>query len=605
MVFFGVVASRPSGFVVATHGVVPGGTQCRHLLALHSPRLIDKGIMDTRRTILLMVLIGSLFLLWDAWHRQSITTQAVTPAGAPIAAPFGEADGPVSPGATATNQGPSALPTPTLSSSAPAPISTPAVDAAPVSGNLLTLRNQDLLLEVSTVGGNVVTAKLLDQRSDNYEDGVVRLFDGRPTRRYEAQSGLVASAGRTESYPNHTLVFVPQPLKSNQDPLRTLVLAAESGGLKLIKTLSIEPAGHAVRISHTVLNTGADTLAPNLYLQFLRTGDSAPGESDFYHTFTGPAIFTEQGKFQKISFSDIEKGKQDHVKQANDGWLAFVQHYFVSAWVLQNQAPREFYTRRVGDNLYTSGVIQAFAPVSPGAQQTHEVTLYAGQQAQRVLEALAPGLELVVDYGFLTFLSQPIYWLLEQLHKLVANWGWAIVLLTVLIKLAFYPLSAASYKSMAKMKAVSPRLLALRERYGSDKAKLNQAMMELYKTEKINPLGGCLPVIIQIPVFLALYWVLLASVEMRNAPWALWISDLSTPDPYYILPVVMAITMFIQTKLNPAPPDPLQAKVMMFMPIVFSVFFFFFPSGLVLYWLVNNVVSIAQQWMIMKRMNVV
>ena len=363
MVFFGVVASRPSGFVVATHGVVPGGTQCRHLLALHSPRLIDKGIMDTRRTILLMVLIGSLFLLWDAWHRQSITTQAVTPAGAPVAAPFGEADGPVSPGATASNQGPSALPTPTLSSSAPAPISTPAVDAAPVSGNLLTLRNQDLLLEVSTVGGNVVTAKLLDQRSDNYEDGVVRLFDGRPTRRYEAQSGLVASAGRTESYPNHTLVFVPQPLKSNQDPLRTLVLAAESGGLKLIKTLSIEPAGHAVRISHTVLNTGADTLAPNLYLQFLRTGDSAPGESDFYHTFTGPAIFTEQGKFQKISFSDIEKGKQDHVKQANDGWLAFVQHYFVSAWVLQNQAPREFYTRRVGDNLYTAGVIQAFAPV--------------------------------------------------------------------------------------------------------------------------------------------------------------------------------------------------------------------------------------------------
>jgi YidC/Oxa1 family membrane protein insertase len=226
-----------------------------------------------------------------------------------------------------------------------------------------------------------------------------------------------------------------------------------------------------------------------------------------------------------------------------------------------------------------------------------------GPQEQRVLEALAPGLDLVVDYGWLTVLAKPIYWLLEQLYALVSNWGWAIVLLTILIKLLFYPLSAASYRSMAKMKAVSPRLMQIRERYANDKAKMNQAMMELYRNEKINPLGGCLPVLIQIPVFIALYWVLLASVEMRNAPWILWIDDLSSPDPFYILPVVMAVTMFVQMKLNPPPPDPVQAKVMMLMPLIFSVFFFFFPAGLVLYWLVNNVVSIAQQWSIMRRVN--
>jgi YidC/Oxa1 family membrane protein insertase len=569
--------------------------------------------MDTRRTILLMVFIGSVFLLWDAWTRQSMTQNASSPVGAvatgsDASAPaVGTGVGAVAtapaPGAASASVPAATLPTPSLTAPPPAAAAPVLPEAA--KGQAIVLQNRDLYLEVSTLGGNLVTARLLDQQSDNYDDGVVRLFDGRTERRYEAQSGLVAGAGRADTYPNHTLVFSPQPLKSDQDPKRTVVLASESGGLKLLKTISIEPTGHAVRISHTVLNTGADTLAPNLYLQFLRNGNAPPGESQFYMTFTGPAIYTDQGKFQKIDFSDIEKGRQDFVRQANDGWMAIVQHYFVSAWVLKNDAPREFYTRKVGDNLYTAGLIQAFAPVSPGAQQTHDAILYVGPQAQRTLEALAPGLDLVVDYGFLTFLAQPIYWLLEQLHKLVANWGWAIVLLTILIKLAFYPLSAASYKSMAKMKAVAPRLVALRERYGSDKAKLNQAMMELYKTEKINPLGGCLPVVIQIPVFLALYWVLLASVEMRNAPWALWITDLSTPDPYYILPIVMAITMFIQTKLNPAPPDPLQAKVMMAMPIVFSVFFFFFPSGLVLYWLVNNVVSIAQQWLIMKRMNVV
>lgn len=509
----------------------------------------------------------------------------------------------MTPGA-APSTGTSALPVPTMS----APAAANAVTASPtpsVSAQKVVLQNKNLLLEVDPQGGRIVKAVLLTQESVNYPDGLVQLFSDDPSKRYEAQTGLVSAVQGATLPPNHTMAFSLVPLKEGQDPDRMVVLTAESAGLKLTKTIAIEPEGHQVRVAHNVLNTGADTASPSLYLQLMRNSEPPPGESAFYMTFTGPAIYTEQGKFQKIDFADIEKGKQNFVKQAADGWVGLVQHYFVSAWLVGNQSAREFFTRRVDNNLYTAGMIQPLPAIAPGAQQSHESILYVGPQEQRVLEALAPGLDLVVDYGWLTVLAKPIYWLLEQLYALVSNWGWAIVLLTILIKLLFYPLSAASYRSMAKMKAVSPRLMQIRERYVNDKAKMNQAMMELYRNEKINPLGGCLPVLIQIPVFIALYWVLLASVEMRNAPWILWIDDLSSPDPFYILPVVMAVTMFIQMKLNPPPPDPVQAKVMMLMPLIFSVFFFFFPAGLVLYWLVNNVVSIAQQWSIMRRVNTV
>jgi YidC/Oxa1 family membrane protein insertase len=264
-------------------------------------------------------------------------------------------------------------------------------------------------------------------------------------------------------------------------------------------------------------------------------------------------------------------------------------------------AQRQFETAKVDKDLYTVRVRQPLGEIAPGRSETVVSQLYVGPQDQKVLGALAPGLELVVDYGWLTVFAKPLFWLLQFLYGIVQNWGWAIVLLTIVVKLAFFPLQAASYRSMAKMKKVTPKLMQLRERYGDDRVKLNQAMMELYKTEKINPLGGCLPIVVQIPVFIALYWVLLASVEMRNAPWIGWIHDLATPDPYYILPLLMAATMFMQTRLNPTPPDPLQAKMMMWMPLIFSVMFFFFPAGLVLYWLVNNIFSIAQQWVITRR----
>jgi YidC/Oxa1 family membrane protein insertase len=310
------------------------------------------------------------------------------------------------------------------------------------------------------------------------------------------------------------------------------------------------------------------------------------------------AVYTDKEKFQKLSFEEIAKAKTSYPKNSNDGWIAVLQHYFFSAWLPKNGTPREFYTRKLDENLYAAGVIVPVEPVGPGASATVTVPLYAGPQEQEKLDKIAPGLDLTIDYGWLTVIAVPLFWLLTLLYGWVGNWGVAIIILTVIIKALFYPLSAASYRSMAKMRVLAPKLQRLKDQYGDDRQRLQQAMMELYKTEKINPLGGCMPIVVQIPVFIALYWVLLASVELRQAPFMLWISDLSTPDPWFVLPILMAGTMWIQTSLNPEPPDPVQAKVMKIMPIVFSVFFFFFPAGLVLYWLVNNVLSIAQQWQI-------
>jgi YidC/Oxa1 family membrane protein insertase len=568
--------------------------------------------MDTRRAILWVIFSLSLLMLWDAWMRHS-GQGSMFGADQKAAHDQAQTTAPPTPKDASIPQATSVIPTPVSPLPSPTATSAPPVgQPVQAQSQTLTLQNSEVEFTIDPQGGRVVRAVLLSQVSEAYDGNRVILFDQSPNRRYEAQSGLVGQNASQVNYPNHTSAFRKSSLPEGMDPSRHVVLVSEAGGIKLTKTYSLDESGYVLRVAHSVQNTGADAVAPLLYLQLMRNGDRPPGESKFYQTFIGPAIYTNEGKFQKIDFSDIEKNKASHVKNANDGWLGIVQHYFVSAWVPKNDAAREFYTRRIDNNLYSVGLIQALPVIAPGAQQTHEAVLFAGPQLQDTLAALAPGLDLVVDYGWLTFLAKPIYWLLEQLYDVVQNWGWAIVLLTVIIKLIFYPLSAASYKSMAKMKAVSPRLMKLRELYANDKGKLNQAMMELYKTEKINPLGGCLPILVQIPVFIALYWVLLASVEMRNAPWILWVDDLSAPDslfgelpflgmPIGLLPILMAITMFVQMKLNPPPPDPIQAKVMMAMPVVFSIFFFFFPSGLVLYWLINNILSIAQQWYVMKQ----
>jgi YidC/Oxa1 family membrane protein insertase len=570
---------------------------------------------DFQRTVLWVFFGMSLFLLWDRWLVYSGKPSMFGTVSAPQAT--APAPSTATPAAPVT---PSAVP-----SAVPAPGPAPAAaSAVPSSAVPTTAKRPPIVVETDVMratidpeGAVLTRVELLKQKlapdwtasgllglvtgKKDEPDRSVVLLDVSPTRVYVAQSGVV---GADPALPNHRSPFAvvegPRKLEEGKDSV-DVTLVSESGGVKLAKTYTFHRGRYDATVRHEVTNLGGAPVTPSLYLQILRDGNKPEGESALYYTYTGPAVYTEQDKFKKVEFSAIEKDKPELPKAAKDGWIGMIQHYFATAWVPKQGEPREFYARTVDKNLYSIGMLQPLASIAPQGSVVTTAQLYVGPQDQNALAKLAPGLDLVVDYGWLTFLAKPIYWLLEFLHGIVGNWGWAIVLLTVIIKAAFYPLSAASYKSMARMKEVTPRMMKLREQYGDDKAKLNAAMMELYKNEKINPLGGCLPILVQIPVFIALYWVLLASVEMRNAPWILWVKDLATPDPWFILPVVMMATMFIQYKLNPTPPDPVQAKVMMFMPLIFGVMFFFFPAGLVLYWLTNNVLSIAQQWYVTKQ----
>jgi YidC/Oxa1 family membrane protein insertase len=510
------------------------------------------------------------------------------------------------PVATASKSASSTIP----GSASPAAASAPA--AAASSANLptkvVTLKNDVLLLNIDTAGGQIKRSELLAHKDTEKKEINFVLLQEEPGKVYIAQSGLTGAEGN--GFPNHSSVMQIKDdsrasigLTGNAADKSFVSLVAESGGIKLVRTYTLTRASYVLEVKDEITNIGTTPVSPFLYMQLARDTHKLPGESQFYSTYTGPAIYTEQGKFQKIDFGDIEKKKKpEYVTSASDGWAGIIQHYFVTAWIPADKTNREFYTNKIEErSLYTVGMKQPVKELSPGASVALDTRLYIGPQDQQAMEKVAQGLDLTVDYGWLTAVAKPIFSLMQYLHGLVGNWGWAIVLLTIVIKTIFFPLQAASYKSMARMKAVTPKMTALRERFKDDRIKLNQGMMELYKTEKINPLGGCLPVVVQIPVFIALYWVLLASVEMRSAPWILWIKDLASPDPWFILPLLMAGTMFIQMRLNPTPPDPIQARMMQIMPIVFSVMFFFFPAGLVLYWLVNNLYSITQQWYITRR----
>ena len=550
--------------------------------------------MDIQRTILWVVFSMSLLLLWDNWMRyngkQSMffpTQQADKPAAAGNA-PAARSDVP-QPSATA--QAPAAVP----------------AGPAPVKSEVITVTTDVMKADIDTIGGELQRLELLKHKDTIDQSKNMVLFDAGTKHTYLAQTGLIGG-----NFPNHKSGFVAKPgprALDGKDEVQ-LALESEQGGVKLVKTYTFRKGDYAIDVKHEVVNNSGAPVNPSVYMQLLRDGNKPEGESQFYSTFTGPVVYTEAEKFQKMEFEEIEKGKAKHAAKADDGWVALVQHYFVSAIVPPQNMQREIYTKKVDNNLYSVGAILPMGTVAPGASAAMDAKLYSGPQETDRLDKLAPGLDLVKDYGWLTVLAKPIFWLMDQIHKVLGNWGWTIIVLTILIKLTFFPLSAASYRSMAKMKTVTPKMQSIRERHKNDPQKMNQALMELYRTEKINPLGGCLPILVQIPVFIALYWVLLASVEMRNAPW-FWISDLAAPDrlftvpgidmPIGALPIIMAITMFIQTKLNPTPPDPIQAKVMLFMPIIFSVMFFFFPAGLVLYWVVNNILSIAQQWVITKK----
>lgn len=533
--------------------------------------------MDSRRLLLMLIFSFSAVMLWDAWQRHNNPQLYAT------ANKVAEA-----------NQAGSAAPTPSASLQTPGG-TTPTVQA-PASASVVTITTDNYKAEVSTLGGDLVHLELLEHKSNDHQSNLM-LFDRK--YQYAAQSGLIG-----EGLPTHKTLFkavsAERVLADGAKEIKLRLEAEGVNGLKVVKVLTFSRDSYVINVAWELENNGQKALAPHAYFQLQRTNEAPQSEVPMDSSFTGPAFFTDAEKYQKIDFADIPKDKAKHAKTADNGWVAMVQHYFVSAWAPKGNAPREFYVRKVNPDgsLVAAGLILPIPEIAVGAKATLEVPLFAGPQEQILLKQFAPGLELVVDYGWLTVIAAPIFWVLQWIYKMVGNWGWAIVVLTIGLKAIFYPLSAASYRSMAKMRLVTPRLMQLKERFGDDKQRLNQEMMKLYQTEKINPLGGCLPILVQIPVFIALYWVLLGAVEMRGAPWVGWITDLSTADPYYVLPVVMMVTMLIQTKLNPTPPDPIQAKVMMAMPFIFGVMFFFFPAGLVLYWVVNNILSIAQQWQI-------
>ena len=538
--------------------------------------------MDTQRLILLFIFGFSVLMLWEAWerdHRPKPAPAAVTQQVAP-ATPQGK------PAASRPSAGPIAA----------------GGQAEP--GEVIRVTTDLVIAEIDTRGGTLKRLELLRHKDSNDSNKNFVLIS--PAHEYEAQSGLAGEGG-----PNHRTLWKAEPgartLAPDAETVAVKLTAEGNGGVAVQKVFTFHRNSYVVDVALEVRNGGAAPLNTYAYFQFTHDGKpegnrNSVAEHLGARSFTGFAVYTEEHKFQKVPPDDIDKGKDDHVKEAKDGWLALVQHYFVSAWIEPQGVLRDYVTEKRQDGTYAGRIL---VPVSlaAGASTNVKVELYAGPQEKRRLEAAAPGLDLVVDYGWLAIIAWPLFWLLEHLHALTGNWGAAIILLTVLIKLIFFPLSAASYKSMAKMKLITPRLTKIRETYGNDRQKMNQAMMELYKTEKINPLGGCFPILVQIPVFISLYWVLLAAIELRHAPFIFWIHDLSALDPYYILPVLMTVTMVLQTRMNPTPPDPVQAKVMQFMPFVFSIFFFFFPAGLVLYWLVNNILSILQQWQIQRMFN--
>jgi YidC/Oxa1 family membrane protein insertase len=542
--------------------------------------------MDTQRLILLFIFGFSLLMLWESWERMQQPKPPAPSVSAPAAT---QGSAPASP----AERG---IAAPSGSVAVPAA-------AAAMKGEVVRVTTDVVQAELDTVGATLRHLELRRHKdsSDPNKD-LVLIGDA---HKYEAQSGLTGSDG-----PNHRSLWRVEPgpreLAPGQDSLSVRFSARNAEGLQVEKVYTFRRNSYVVDVTLRLHNPASTPLSTYAYFQLTHDGqpegDHNTIASSFgARSFTGFAVFSEEHKFQKVAPADIDKGKADseYVHQAKDGWLAFVQHYFVSAWLPPDGVPREYAIEKRQDGTYAG---RAVVPLTIASRADTSVTvpLYAGPQEKRRLEAAAPGLDLVVDYGWLAVIAWPLFWLLEHLHALTGNWGVAIILLTVLIKLVFFPLSAASYRSMAKMKLITPRLTKLREMYANDRQKMNQAMMELYRTEKINPLGGCFPIVVQIPVFIALYWVLLAAIELRHAPFVLWIKDLSALDPYFVLPVLMTATMVLQTRMNPKPPDPVQAKVMQFMPFIFSIFFFFFPAGLVLYWLVNNILSILQQWQIQR-----
>ena len=555
---------------------------------------------DIRRTILWVIFGFSMVMLWDQWQVYNGNKATFFPSPAKTAGSTAAPASAVTGLPTAITTTTAAAGTATMAQTVGTSAGAPAAAVAP--RERIEVTTDVLKLTFDTQGGTIIRSEFLKHADLNDTQKATVLLDESRDRVYVAQTGLIGGA-----FPNHKTPMSFSGERVLKDGANELVLKFQSpdlGGVRLIETYTLSRGSYAVRVKHEVVNTGTAPVSPQLYLQLVRDGNKPPGESSFYSTFTGPAVYTDAKKYQKVEFSDIEKGKAEIEKTSSTGYVAMVQHYFASAWMLADGLVREYFARKVDNNLFAVGMITPLKDIAPGATQSVESRFFVGPQEEKVLESLAPGLELVKDYGWLTILAKPLYWLLDQLHKVLGNWGWSIVALVFLLKVAFYWLNAKAYASMAKMKAINPRIMEMRERLKDNPQQMQQEMMRIYREEKVNPMGGCFPIMVQIPVFIALYWVLLSSVEMRGAPWIGWIHDLAAIDPWYVLPLLMTASSLFQVWLNPAPPDPVQAKMMWIMPLAFGVMFFFFPAGLVLYWLTNNLLSIAQQWYINKQLGV-
>ncbi len=543
--------------------------------------------MDIKRTILIAALAIVSYVMVLKWNQD-----------------YGQAALPTQ-NAAASNVAPSV---PSLNGNASSDIpslnaETSPAEVAPVvvSKDLIRVKTDVLDLAIDPTGGDIAQLTLPKYpRRQDHPEIPFQLFDNGNERVYLAQSGLIGANGpdsRSSGRPLYAAEQKSYQLADGQDQL-VVDLKFSDAGVNYIKRFTFKRGEYDLTVTHLIDNQSAQPWSGNLFAQLKRDASSDPSSSTATGTATylGAALWTSTEPYKKVSMKDIDKGSLE--ENVSGGWVAWLQHYFVTAWIPNKSDNNRVTTRKDGQGNYIIGYTGPALKVAAGAQAETTAMLYAGPKIQDKLKELSPGLELTVDYGILWFIAQPIFWLLQHIHSLLGNWGWSIIVLTMLIKLLFFPLSAASYKSMARMRAVAPKLAILKEQHGDDRQKMSQAMMELYKKEKINPLGGCLPILVQMPVFLSLYWVLLESVEMRQAPWMFWITDLSIKDPFFILPIIMGATMFIQQQLNPTPPDPMQAKVMKLMPIIFTFFFLWFPAGLVLYWVVNNCLSIAQQWYI-------
>lgn len=540
--------------------------------------------MDNQKFLLIIALGIILFLIFQAWQQEH------QPAPAPEAKAPAEQEVPEAPPPQASS------PTATATPATPAP----SAPVSPPRGTRIKVTTDVIEVVIDAAGGGLRELKLREYpvSVDEPDNPFTLLTDDRKDM-YMTQSGLIGS-GR--EYPNHNTRYTADSqryvMAAGQDELKVPLRWQGPDGVRYTKVFTFHRDSYLIEVDYLVENSSATPWQGYLYRQFRRR--YVPVTASWLRrlpTYLGGAIYTPEEKYEKISFDDMREEPLE--RDASGGWVAMIQHYFVGAWLPPNDARNRFYAKALQANTYIIGLKQLDPTnVAPGGSAWLRAKIYAGPKLHERLKGLSPGMELTVDYGWLTLISAPLFWLLSFIHGWVGNWGWAIIVLTMMIKAVFFPLSAASYKSMAHMKRVQPKLQSLRERFGHDRQRMNQAMMELYKKEKINPLGGCLPIAIQIPVFIALYWVLLESVEMRQAPFIFWLRDLSSPDPYFVLPIIMGISMFLQQKLSPTQLDPMQRKIMSALPIVFTVFFLWFPAGLVLYWVTNNILSIAQQWQI-------